>query len=58
DIQLVLREHLLPHDHRESRPRLKATLRNLPSYKMDDLLTSYISLMLSNMNKQKTLRSK
>ncbi|CAB4059165.1 MYO7A [Lepeophtheirus salmonis] len=27
-------------------------------YKMDDLLTSYISLMLSNMNKQKTIRSK
>jgi myosin-7 len=25
-------------------------------YKMDDLLTSYISLMLTNMNKQKTLR--
>ncbi|KAK4309861.1 hypothetical protein Pmani_018523, partial [Petrolisthes manimaculis] len=27
-------------------------------YKMDDLLTSYISLMLTNMNKQKTLRLK
>ena len=27
-------------------------------YKMDDLLTSYISLMLTNMNKQKTLRVK
>ncbi|XP_071536430.1 myosin-VIIa isoform X6 [Panulirus ornatus] len=27
-------------------------------YKMDDLLTSYISLMLTNMNKQKTLRMK
>jgi len=27
-------------------------------YKMDDLLTSYISLMLTNMNKQKTLRIK
>jgi len=25
-------------------------------YKMDDLLTSYISLMLNNMNKQKTMR--
>ncbi|OQR74360.1 myosin-VIIa-like, partial [Tropilaelaps mercedesae] len=25
-------------------------------YKMDDLLTSYISLMLSNMNKQRTVR--
>ena len=27
-------------------------------YKMDDLLTSYISLMLTNMNKQKSLRVK
>ena len=27
-------------------------------YKMDDLLTSYISLMLTNMNKQKSLRIK
>ncbi|CAG0896206.1 unnamed protein product [Cyprideis torosa] len=27
-------------------------------YKMDDLLTSYISLMLSNMNKQKSIRVK
>ncbi|GFY49046.1 myosin-VIIa [Trichonephila inaurata madagascariensis] len=27
-------------------------------YKMDDLLTSYISLMLSNMNKQRTIRVK
>jgi len=27
-------------------------------YKMDDLLTSYISLMLTNMNKQRTLRVK
>ncbi|XP_014247796.1 myosin-VIIa isoform X2 [Cimex lectularius] len=27
-------------------------------YKMDDLLTSYISLMLSNMNKQRSLRVK
>lgn len=25
-------------------------------YKMDDLLTSYISLMLTNMNKQRTIR--
>lgn len=27
-------------------------------YKMDDLLTSYISLMLTNMNKQRTIRIK
>ena len=27
-------------------------------YKMDDLLTSYISLMLTNMNKQKSMRVK
>jgi myosin-7 len=27
-------------------------------YKMDDLLTSYISLMLTNMNKQKSMRIK
>ena len=27
-------------------------------YKMDDLLTSYISLMLTNMNKQKSIRVK
>lgn len=27
-------------------------------YKMDDLLTSYISLMLTNMNKQRTIRVK
>lgn len=27
-------------------------------YKMDDLLTSYISLMLTNMNKQKSIRIK
>merc|ERR1711941_222232 len=27
-------------------------------YKMDDLLTSYISLMLANMNKQKSMRIK
>lgn len=26
-------------------------------YKMDDLLTSYISLMLTNMNKNRTLRA-
>jgi len=26
-------------------------------YKMDDLLTSYISLMLTNMNKNRTIRA-
>lgn len=28
----------------------------LLGYKMDDLLTSYIALMLTNMNKQRTIR--
>ena len=36
----------------------KLALETPLAYKMDDLLTSYISLMLTNMNKQKTLRVK
>lgn len=34
------------------------TCNHLQGYKMDDLLTSYISQMLSTMNKQRRGRSK
>ena len=30
DLQLVQRQHLLPHDHRQPRPRLQASLRDQP----------------------------